>query len=104
MGTNCLGPFLFYRCLEPILKNTAKISGSDVRIVWVASMVLIQTPKPGISLDADGQPVVLKDTMMNYMQSKVGNIYLASEVGKALAKDNIISVVRLSSLNIIWQD
>lgn len=56
-------------------------------------MVTIQTPQGGINLEEDGQPVVLSDTMQNYMQSKCGNIFLAAEVSKALAKDNIISIV-----------
>ena len=32
--------------------------------------------------------------MENYMQSKVGNVFLAAETAKRLGKDGIINVVR----------
>ena len=32
--------------------------------------------------------------MENYMQSKVGNVFLATETARRLGKDDIINVVR----------
>ena len=97
MGTNCLGPFLFNHLLEPILKRTAASSSQEnsVRIVWLASMIAVSTPSGGILFDEKtGNPRVLKTPMENYMQSKAGNVFLASEAAKRLGPDGIISIVR----------
>src|SRR5438552_1426783 len=86
MGTNCLGPFLFNHHLEPILRRTATAQSSErnsVRIVWLTSMLAVSTPPGGILFDENtGNPKVLKAAMENYMQSKVGNVFLASEAAK----------------------
>ncbi|MCJ1410997.1 hypothetical protein MMC19_005085 [Ptychographa xylographoides] len=96
MGTNCLGPFLFNHLLEPILKRTAaaELSQSDsVRVVWLASLIAIATPTSGIVFDQDtNTPMIPSNQMENYMQSKVGNVFLASETAKRLGKAGIISV------------
>jgi retinol dehydrogenase-12 len=45
MGTDCLGPYLLTLLLEPILLRTAVISpSSDLRIVWVTSVMHFGTP------------------------------------------------------------
>ena len=59
MGTNCLGPFLLNRFLEPILKQTAKSMGG-VRVVWLSSIVATSVPPGGIDMNSDGSPKVLK--------------------------------------------
>ena len=102
MGTNCLGPFLFNHLLEPILKRTAaaELSQSDsVRVVWLASLIAIATPTSGIVFDQDtNTPMIPSNQMENYMQSKVGNVFLASETAKRLGKAGIISVVSCAFL------
>jgi len=95
MGTNCLGPFLLNRLLEPMLKKTAKTAErGSVRIVWLASMIAVSVPQGGIQWDdRTDQPKILKNAMENYMESKVGNVFLASEAAKRLADDGVISLV-----------
>lgn len=95
MSTNCLGPYLLNSFLEPILASTASNSDLNcVRVLWVASLVAVGTPQDGIQFDdKSGSPLVLKNTMENYMQSKVGNVFLASEIGKRLGNSGVISLV-----------
>lgn len=95
MATNCLGPFLLNRLLEPIVVRTAQVESTPdrVRIIWVASMLTSFVPNGGIQFDTSGSPKVLKSAMPNYMQTKVGNVFLASETAKRLRKDGIISMV-----------
>jgi retinol dehydrogenase 12 len=97
MGTNCLGPFLLNNLLEPILKSTAATSEPDtVRIVWLGSLVNIGTHAGGIVWDEKkGGPTVLKNAMENYMQTKVGNIFLAHEAAERLSSDGVLSFVSL---------
>ena len=96
MATNCLGPFLLNHLLEPILTRTAQAESASnrVRIVWVSSIINVSTPPGGIQFDkTSGAPKVLNNAMQNYMQTKVGNVFLASEAAKRLGRDGIISVV-----------
>ena len=96
MATNCLGPFLLNRLLEPILIKTAEAESANsgrVRIVWVASMITVSVPPGGIQFEKSGRPKVLKNAMQNYMQSKVGNVFLASETAKRLGEKGVISLV-----------
>lgn len=95
MATNCLGPFLLNSFLEPILKKTAATSEPDsVRVVWLASLVNVATAAGGIVFDeATGAPKVLKNAMENYMQTKVGNVFLTHECAKRLGADGVISLV-----------
>ena len=98
MATNCLGPFLLTRLLEPLLVRTARVAPRDsVRIVWLSSMVAVSVPRDGILWDdATGHPKVLKDAMQNYMQSKVGSLFFAREYVDRLGKDGVLSLVRSS--------
>lgn len=97
MATNCLGPFLLNHLLEPILTRTAhaKSAPNAVRIVWLSSAISMTSivPHGGIHFDEEcGSPKVLQNYMQNYMQTKVGNVFLASEAAKRLGRDNVISV------------
>jgi retinol dehydrogenase 12 len=96
MATNCLGPFILNHLLEPILTRTAQAESTPnrVRIVWVSSMITASVPAGGIQFEENsGSPKVLKNAMQNYMQTKVGNVFLASEAAKRLGKNGIISMV-----------
>jgi len=93
MGTNSIGPHLLAHCLEDVLVRTAQGGSSSVRIVWLASMVTVATPKGGVDFDKDGKPKLLVMSMDNYMQSKAGNIYLAHEWAHRLGDKGIVSVV-----------
>lgn len=83
--------------LEPILIRTAKKADTpkgSVRLVWVTSMLLEgMLPPGGISFQTDGTPVVLTKGMDNYMQSKVGDAWLADKFAKRLEANGILSVV-----------
>ncbi|KAL9120713.1 MAG: hypothetical protein Q9187_002733 [Circinaria calcarea] len=95
MGTNCLGPFLLNKLLEDVLRRTAasKMTPSNtVRSVWVSSVVQTGPPKGGVQFDENGNPKQFK-AMENYMQSKSGDVFLASEFAKRLGNDGILSVV-----------
>ncbi|OIW26273.1 NAD(P)-binding protein [Coniochaeta ligniaria NRRL 30616] len=98
MGTNAIAPHLLARCLEDILVRTAHEEQGlgrrgTVRIVWLASMVTVGTPKGGVVIGTDGKPKLLGVSFDNYMQSKSGNIYLAHEWASRLGDKGVISVV-----------
>lgn len=94
MGTNVLGHFLLTRCLEPVLRRTAKRSpSSSVRVTWASSIIAsMKAPEGGIVFEVDGVPKVLGDPVSDYAQSKAGNYLLAHEFHKRLQADGIISV------------
>lgn len=101
MGTNSIAHHLLAHCLQDILVRTAQEENSvgrrgTVRIVWLASMVTVGTPKGGVVFGTDGKPKLLGVTFDNYMQSKAGNIYLANEWAARLGDKGVISVVRLA--------
>ena len=82
--------------MEPILKRTSAKAAEPgrVRIVWLASLINISTAQGGIVFDEKtGGPKVLENAMENYMESKVGNVFLASVTAERLAADGIISTV-----------
>jgi retinol dehydrogenase 12 len=97
MGTHCLGPFLLTTLLQEIMQRTASLTSADpysVRIVWVTSLMQLGAPEGGMQFDAQGTPKVLK-AMTNYMNSKVGECWLASGFAQRLDKDKILSLVYL---------
>lgn len=95
LATNSIGPFLLTRLLEPVLVSTAKQSqAGSVRVVWVASIIALGTPKGGVIWDEQtGGPGILESPGANYMQSKAGVVFLAHEYARRLGSLGIISVV-----------
>jgi retinol dehydrogenase 12 len=91
--------------LEPILIRTATKAGTpagSVRIVWVTSLLHAGgLPPGGMSFQADGTPVVLTKFMANYMQSKIGDAWLADKFAKRLGEHGILSVVSRTFLD-LW--
>jgi retinol dehydrogenase-12 len=64
-----------------------------VRVVWLSSMVAVGTVSEGMQFERDGSaPVVLDNVMQNYMQSKVGNSFLAYETAKRMGSAGVINV------------
>ena len=91
IGTNCLGPHLLYRLLEPILVKTAASSPKgSVRVTWAGSSAIdLLSPKPdGVELADDGRPKD-KGVQLNYGQSKVGNLFLAREFARSTPQTGI---------------
>ncbi|OMP87175.1 putative oxidoreductase [Diplodia seriata] len=89
MGTNCLGPFLLTKLLLPLLEKTAQISGPNaVRVTWAASVAIETAPEFGIEWnDKKKAPVTHASGATNYAQSKVGNLFLASEFARRYGRD-----------------
>lgn len=80
LATNCLGPFLFTRLLQPVLvKIAAGESPGAVRVLFTGSVVAqINAPKGGINFK-DINHENGGSAQFKYGQSKVGNIFLAAE-------------------------
>ena len=94
-GTNCLGPFLFTKCLMPILTRTAASSPTDsVRVLWAASVgIQIFAPDKGVAFDErTGAPKIFSDQRTNYGQTKVGNVLLAVKTAELYASKGVVSV------------
>ena len=99
MATNCLGHHLLTELLLSTLRSTANASPPGVvRVVWTSSIVVdLSAPKSGINLQ--DLTTVPKDQQLNYVNSKVGNWFLAdalaARVGGASNKDGgILSVTQ----------
>ncbi|KAB5533479.1 hypothetical protein GE09DRAFT_1176965 [Coniochaeta sp. 2T2.1] len=98
MGTNAIAPHLLARCLQDVLVRTAQKENGEgrtgtVRIVSLASMVAVGTPKGGVIFDESGKPKLSGASLDNYVQSKSGNIYLANEWASRLGDKGVVSVV-----------
>lgn len=95
VGTNCLGPYLLYKLLLPLLAKTAASSPTGtVRVAWSASIAVhVATPNPdGMIIDEGGCP---KDqgVSYNYSQSKVGNVFLARHCARSTPQNSVVHVV-----------
>jgi retinol dehydrogenase 12 len=95
LATHVLGPFLLTRLLENLLLSTAsKEPKGSVRVVWVSTMVSIGGPPGGMAWDEKtAAPKVHKSQMENYVQSKVGDVYLAHEYAQRMAENGLLSLV-----------
>ena len=96
MATNCLGPHLLTELLLPVLRDTAKASHPGaVRVVWTSSVIVdLSAPKSGINLQ--DLATVPKDQQHNYVNSKVGNWFLANALAIRVGagRDGILSVTQ----------
>ncbi|KAG8165587.1 hypothetical protein KVR01_004139 [Diaporthe batatas] len=92
IATNCLGPYLLYQLLLPLLTKTAASSTTgSVRVAWAASIaVQVASPKPhGIVIDESGCPTD-QGVSDNYGQSKVGNVFLARHFAKTTPENGVV--------------
>ncbi|KAI2619040.1 NAD(P)-binding protein [Hypomontagnella submonticulosa] len=92
VGTNCLGPYLLYQLLVPLLTKTAASSPTaSVRVAWAGSIAIqVAAPRPqGMIIESDGRP---KDTGVrnNYGQTKVGNAFFAREFAKTTPQTGVV--------------
>jgi NAD(P)-dependent dehydrogenase (short-subunit alcohol dehydrogenase family) len=92
LGTNCLGPFLFTQLILPSLKAAAagKPPG-EVRIVWTSSIVVDGSAPTG-GMNPNDLTDLPKNKQSLYTLSKTGNWFLASEMGKRVSVDGILSL------------
>ena len=107
MTTNCLGPYLLTKLLEPTLIHTASsCSQFSVRVIFVVALMQFFSPATAMEFDSNGTPKVLPgDNYMkcqpgdNYMQTKVGGTWLAAEFANHLGRKGILSVVSSGNKN-----
>ena len=95
VGTNCLGHYLLYQLLLPLLtKTAASATTASVRVAWAASVAVhVASPRPnGLVLEKDGRPTN-QGVSMNYGQSKVGDVFLARESAKSTPQTGVMHVV-----------
>lgn len=101
LATNCLGPSLLTKLLQPLLEQTAaeearKGESNVVRVVWMASQVIeLAAPSQGIIMTEMIDPP--NDRTRNYTNSKTGNFLLASELARRTSHPN--SALMSLSLN-----
>ncbi|KAF2102988.1 NAD(P)-binding protein [Rhizodiscina lignyota] len=98
VGVNCLAHFALILCLLPVLQRTAAASPpGSVRVTWASSMaVTVGAPRGGMVWDANSGAPDTSNSLRNYMQSKVGMLYLAVEMSRRYGtnsdKESIVSV------------
>lgn len=97
LAVNCLGPFLFTQLLLPLLKKAATAdspnpTAGSVRVVWASSQVVeLQSPPGGIDMAEVRTPP--PDRGRNYVNSKMGNCLLSSELARRVGPTHgIVSV------------
>lgn len=94
MATNCLGPYLLTNLLLPSLQAGAKDkTPGSTRVVWTCSQVVDLSPPDEGSFMKDVLTPT-KDKPRNYLVTKIGNWFLASELAREVSGMGILSVVQ----------
>lgn len=95
LATNCLGPYLFTQLVLPQLQAAAETAPpNSVHVVWTSSMMVdLSAPAGGIHIPDLTSPPANDQTKL-YVESKVGNWFLASELGRDLGRHGIVSVTQ----------
>lgn len=95
LATNCLGSFLLYKLLHPVLMKTASTATpGSVRVTWAGSIVVpMASPKPGgVVFDSATEEPKILDVSTQYAQSKAGNLLLAAVMAR---KDKEAGIMHL---------
>ena len=95
LATNCLGPYLFTQLVLPQLQAAAETAPpNSVRVIWTSSVIVdVSAPTGGIHIpDLISSPA--NDQIKFYVESKVGNWFLASELGRDFGRHGIVSVTQ----------
>jgi NAD(P)-dependent dehydrogenase (short-subunit alcohol dehydrogenase family) len=96
MATNALGPLLYTQLLLPSLKaasSAPNTAPATVRVVWTSSQTVdLAAPAEGIKMSELDTPP--SDQTKNYLNSKTGNWYLASEFGERVKGYGILSLTQ----------
>ncbi|KAL5118221.1 hypothetical protein ACEQ8H_003893 [Pleosporales sp. CAS-2024a] len=90
-GTNHMGHALLTKLLLPVLLDTAKQPGADVRIVTLSSMGHHMTPPHGIIL-RDQHALQLVTTWRRYGASKLANILYTRALAQRYPQITCVSV------------
>ncbi|KAJ9273868.1 hypothetical protein DTO212C5_147 [Paecilomyces variotii] len=95
MATNCLGPHLLTQLLLPILRQTAQEAPSaSVRVIWTSSIVVdLTTPRdvPSFLDEVEHPP---PDQQRSYLNTKLGNWFLAHELAVQAGSSGVLSLVQ----------
>ncbi|KAI0400712.1 short-chain dehydrogenase [Xylaria palmicola] len=91
LATNCLGPFLLTQLLLPCLQAVDP-AGDPARIVWLSSQAVeLSAPQGGLIMSDVRSPP--PDATRLYVNSKTGNIFLATEFARRYgSSQRILSV------------
>ncbi|GKZ37444.1 hypothetical protein AbraIFM66950_008994 [Aspergillus brasiliensis] len=96
LATNCLGPFLLTQLLTPLLEAAASsesTTSGSVRVIWTSSQAVeLSAPPEGIIMSELTNPP--KDAVRNYVTSKLGNWFLATEMSRRYGDKGIVSVAQ----------
>jgi NAD(P)-dependent dehydrogenase (short-subunit alcohol dehydrogenase family) len=95
LATNCLGPFLLTKMLQPLLAAAVPdAAAGTVRVVWSSSQVAeLSSPPEGMIMSELTTPP--KDNVRNYMNSKLGNWFLSVELARRYGSEpGIVSVAQ----------
>jgi NAD(P)-dependent dehydrogenase (short-subunit alcohol dehydrogenase family) len=93
-ATNCLGPHLLTQLLVPTLQHTAKTAPpATVRVIWTSSIV-VDVPARKVGLDLAELEHPHADPQHNYVNTKVGNWFLADALAAQVGGDGILSLVQ----------
>lgn len=95
LATNCLGPFLLTKLLQPLLYAAVPDSApGTVRVVWASSQVAeLSSPPEGMIMSELTNPP--NDNVRNYVNSKLGNWFLSIEMARRNGADQrIVSVAQ----------
>lgn len=93
LGVNTLATSLFTFCLQSVLAATAKTApANSVRVVWVSSIAAKDAPKPAVDFANINYQKSDESQWVKYRRSKAGTILVATEFGRRVAGDGIISI------------
>jgi len=84
-----------------MVRTATGLPKGSVRLVWVVSMISQGAPAGAMQFDSNGVPVILKDAMTNYMQTKVGGTWLADLFAQRMGDKGVLSVVSLDLRSIV---
>ncbi|KAI0465630.1 short-chain dehydrogenase [Xylaria cf. heliscus] len=97
LATNCLGPFLLTQLLLPCLEAAGSSNPTDdpARIIWASSQAIeLSAPKGGLIMSEVRSPP--SDATRLYVNSKTGNLFLATEFARRYGSSQGILSVALN--------
>ncbi|KAI8945707.1 short-chain dehydrogenase [Xylaria longipes] len=97
LATNCLGPFLLTQLLLPCLSapDSPNSTADPARIIWTSSQAVeLSAPQGGLIMSEVRSPP--SDATRLYVNSKTGNLFLASEFARRYGSSQRILSVALN--------